>query len=413
MTKGTSIGTGVTAGRSYPKHVILALLFVGWCLGNMDRMAMSFAVVPISKELGLSASLTGLVLSSFFIGYVIMQVPGGWLADKFGSRRVLLLIVFVWSIFTGFTGSAWSLASLLTIRVAFGLSEGSFSPSAIKLLSETFPRKESGRAIAILLMASGFMTVIVPIVSAAAIGSIGWRGMFYLIGSLGVVLIVLFWLFLRPRPAPAEPPVAAGDAAKAEPHSLRELLRMPMIWDIIVVSFAIYTLSWGFNTWLPTYLVQQRHLSLMSIGWLQIIPGIALMGGMYLGGTIVDALKPRWYRVLAVASSAISAAMIYLMYTCHSIALFAAWQTIAYLILGFLLAFVPAFLVKQVPAAIVGSATGLSSFGAQLAGFVTPLVIGVLVDAFKGSFAAAFGYLIIFALVSVVCFVLLRPRRGL
>ena len=79
----------------------------------MDRMVMSYAVVQIGKEFNLNASLIGLVLSSFFIGYAIMQIPGGWLADRFGSRKVLLVIVFVWSIFTGLTGSAWSLLSLL------------------------------------------------------------------------------------------------------------------------------------------------------------------------------------------------------------------------------------------------------------------------------------------------------------
>jgi len=398
-----------SAGRS--KYVILILLFVGWCLGNMDRMAMSFAVVPIGKEFGLSASLIGLVLSSFFIGYAIMQIPGGWLADRFGSRRVLLIIVFVWSIFTGLTGSAWSLAALLVIRIAFGLSEASFSPSAIKMLSETFPKKEAGRAISILLCSSGLMTIVVPLLAGFMITGMGWRSMFYLIGACGLVLIVLFWVFLKPRPLAHDTPTSQASASRPEPRTIGELLKMPMIWDIIIVSFGIYTLSWGLNTWIPSYLVRARHLSLMSIGWLQIIPGIAMMVGMYLSGIILDKMKPILYKMVAIVTSALCAGLLYLMYVCPTVPLFIFYQTIVYLMLGFLIVFMPAFLVKQVPTGVMGSAAGLSTFGSQLAGLVTPLLIGILVDAFHGSFVAAFAYLILFALVSVVCFILLRPRQ--
>jgi sugar phosphate permease len=397
--------------RTYSKYTILILIFAGWCLGNMDRMVMSYAVVSIAKEFQLNASLIGLVLSSFFIGYAIMQIPGGWLADRFGSRKVLNIIVVVWSVFTGLTGSAWSLMSLLIIRVAFGFSEGSFSPSAVKMISETFPKKETGRAISIFLMASGLMTIVVPLLAAVMMTSMGWRNMFYLIGACGLVLMVLFWIFLKPRPKAEEAVAPQAQASGAEPHTIGQLLKMPMVWDIIVVSFGVYTLSWGLNTWIPSYLVKVRHLSLMSIGWLQIIPGIAMMGGMFLSGIILDKMKPAAYKMISIAASVVSAVMLYLMYSCQTVPLFITYQTIVYLMIGFLIVFMPAFLVKHVPSDVVGSATGLSTFGSQLAGLVTPVVIGVLVDAFKGSFVAAFGYLIAFALVSVVCFAVLKPRQ--
>jgi MFS family permease len=412
INAGPQNGPSAKPSRTYSKYVILALIFGGWCLGNMDRMVMSYAIVSIGKEFQLNASLIGLVLSSFFIGYAIMQIPGGWLADRLGSRKVLNGIVVVWSIFTGFTGSAWSLTSLLVIRVAFGLSEGSFSPSAVKMISETFPKKETGRAISIFLMASGLMTIIVPILAAVMMTGLGWRNMFYLIGACGLVLMVLFWIFLKPRAKSKEVDVSRAQASAAEPHTIGELLRIPMIWNIILVSFSVYALSWGLNTWIPSYLVKARHLSLISIGWLQIIPGIALMGGMFLSGVILDKMKPSLYKIISIAASAISAIMLWLMYSCQAVPLFIAYQTIVYLMIGFLIVFMPAFLVKQVPSDVVGSATGLSTFGSQLAGLVTPLVIGVLVDAFKGSFVAAFGYLIVFALVSIVCFAVLKPQQA-
>jgi sugar phosphate permease len=302
--------------------------------------------------------------------------------------------------------------SLIVIRVAFGLSEGGFSPSAVKLLSETFPKKETGRAISIFLMASGLMSILVPILAAVMMTSLGWRDMFYLIGACGLILMVLFWVFLRPRAKTEEADASQKSVSATEPHTLGQLLKIPMIWDVIIVSFSVYTLSWGLNTWIPSYLVKARHLSLMSIGWLQIIPGIAMMGGMFLSGVILDKMKPSLYKMFSIVSSAISAVMLWLMYSCQTISLFITYQTIVYLMIGFLIVFMPAFLVKQVPTEVVGSATGLSTFGSQLAGLITPLVIGLLVDAFKGSFIAAFGYLILFAIVSIVCFAILRPRQN-
>jgi len=394
------------------RWVILALIFLGWCLGNMDRMSMSFAAVPIAKEFNLSASLIGLILSSFFIGYAFMQIPGGLLADRFGSRKVLLVIVFVWSVFTGLTGAAWSLAALLVIRVLFGISEAGFSPSSMKMISETFPKKETGRAISIWLMASGLMTMLTPLLAGTMITNLGWRSMFYLIGALGVVVIILYWVFLKPRPAPQETEtVQAASAAKAEPRNIGELLKMPMMWNIIIVSFGIYVLSWGLNTWIPSYLVRARHLSLMSIGWLQIIPGVGMMASMYYGGIFLDKLKPTLYKAIAVIFSALCAIFLYLMYVCPTVSLFIVYQTIVYLLLGSLIVFMPAFLVKQVPSNVMGSAGSLSTFGSQLAGLVTPFVIGVLVDAFHGSFIAAFGFMIVFAIVSMVCFALLKGRE--
>ena len=420
MPDGAAVSIGkegsleAKAGRS--KYTILILLFLGWCLGNMDRMVMSFAVIPIGKELSLSSSVIGLVMSSFFFGYALMQIPGGWLADRFGSRKVLLVIVFVWSIFTSMTGAAWSLVSLLAIRASFGLAEGSYTPSSIKMLTETFPRSEIGRAMSLFLTSSGLMTILVPILAGLMITTMGWRPMFYLIGSLGLILVILFWVLLKPtnlaRPATSASAAAAAEGSDSAPRSIGQLLKLPVMWNIIILSFAVYTLTWGLSTWLPSYLVKARHLDLVSIGWLQIIPGIFMMGAMYVGGFFADKVKHNISKFLAAAASALVAVLLYLMFTCSTVTLFVVYQTIVYFIIGFLLTFIPAFMVKQVPDEVVGSASGIMNFGSQLAGLGTPLIIGVLIDAFKGSYFAAFCYLILFALVLIGAFLALRPVKA-
>jgi MFS family permease len=397
--------------KGQSKIVILILLFLGWCLGNMDRYVMSYAVVPIGKEFHLSSSLIGLVLSAFFIGYVVMQIPGGWLADKFGSRKVLNLIVFVWSIFTGLTGAAWGLLSLVTIRILFGLSEGSFSPAAFKMLSEVFPKKERGRAISILLSSGSIIGVIVPVLSGVMIMSMGWRGLFYVIGGIGIIVVALFLFFLKPRVIQEEEAPAGPAAKAAEPHNMGELFKMPMMWTLIVVEFAVYTLMWGTTTWIPSYLFKVRSLSLMSIGWLQAIPSLGALVVMYVSGVAFDRIKPSTNKIISIIASAIAAIMLYLMYVCSTVPLFILYETIFSLMLGFTVPYMPTVLMKRVPADVAGSAIGIVNVAAQLGGLVTPLVIGILVDLFKGSFVAAFAYLIVFAVVALVCFIILKPSQ--
>jgi sugar phosphate permease len=309
------------------------------------------------------------------------------------------------------TGAAWGLISLVTIRILFGLAEGSFSPAAFKMLSEVFPKKERGRAISILLSSGSIIGVLVPVLSGVMIMRMGWRGLFYAIGGVGIVVVILFLLFLKPRVIREEAAQAAPEAKAAEPHSMSALFKMPMMWTLIVVEFAVYTLMWGTTTWIPSYLFKVRSLSLMSIGWLQAIPSLGALLIMYLSGIAFDKLKPSANKVISVAASAVTAIMLYLMYVCPTVPLFILYETIFSLMLGFTVPYMPTVLMKCVPADVTGSAIGIVNVAAQLGGLVTPLVIGVLVDLFKGSFVAAFAYLIVFAVVSLICFCLLNPSQ--
>lgn len=139
------------------RNVILALLFLGWSLGNLDRYIMNYAVVSITGDLQLDASSTGIILSAFFLGYAIMQIPGGWLADKFGAKRVLLMAVIMWSIFTGLTAIAWSLTAMIVIRFYLALVRVVFSHQALKLLLRfSQKRKEVERCPSCLLLVALF-----------------------------------------------------------------------------------------------------------------------------------------------------------------------------------------------------------------------------------------------------------------
>lgn len=392
------------------RNVILALLFLGWSLGNLDRYIMNYAVVSITGDLQLDASSTGIILSAFFLGYAIMQIPGGWLADKFGAKRILLMAVIMWSIFTGLTAIAWSLTAMIVIRFLFGIGEGGFQPSSSKIIATIFPKEERGRAMSIMLTSGGIVSLIVPLLAAYLLGTIGWRMMFIIIGAIGAIIAYLYWKYIQLPKAETED--AAETGSPSVKVSFKELLKTPLMWNLIIAYFCIYAVNWGLVSWIPTYLQKNRGLDLMSIGWAQTIPAITTIIGVYGSGYIIDKLPRGMEKVLGSISCAVIGLLLYLMFTAKTVTLFIGYQTVVSIFIAFVITLLPVIVLKKLPSSITGSAMGIANTGGQLAGFVTPMAIGFMVDAFNGSFDAAFWMLIGFALICIVSLVTLNDQKG-
>ncbi|MGE7840967.1 MFS transporter [Lysinibacillus sp. NPDC093712] len=394
------------------RNIILALLFLGWSLGNLDRYIMNYAVVAITGDLSLDASSTGIILSAFFLGYAIMQIPGGWLADKFGAKRILLIAVIMWSIFTGLTAIAWSLAAMIVIRFLFGIGEGGFQPASSKIIATVFPKEERGRAMSIMLTSGGIVSLIVPLLSAYLLGTIGWRMMFIIIGLIGAFIAFLYWKYIK---LPQEQTISTGsvdDGKVTTKVSFKELFKTPLMWNLIIAYFCIYAVNWGLVSWIPTYLQKNRGLDLMSIGWAQTIPAITTIIGVYGSGFIIDKLPRGMDKILGSISCAVIGILLYLMFTAESVALFIGYQTVVSIFIAFVITLLPAIVLKKLPSSITGSAMGVANTGGQLAGFVTPMAIGFMVDAFDGSFDAAFWMLIAFAGICIISLLTLNDQKG-
>lgn len=393
------------------KYFILALLFAGWSLGNLDRFVMNYAVISITKDLQLSAAATGILLSSFFAGYALMQIPGGWLADRYGSRRVLITAIIMWSIFTTLTGAAWSLTSILIIRFFFGVGEGGYMPAGSKLIAQTFPFSERGRAMSIVLSSGAFLGILTPIFATTMMATIGWRTMFYIIGGFGIVLATLFWFYIKDPKTAEENTIE--DSNIQQSTSLLQLLRYPFVWSLFIASFSVNAINWGLLSWLPTYLVNVRGLELLELGWIAAIPGLSAIIGTFLAGYILDKIRKGIEYIYGIISAACIGVLLFLMFNASSVTEFMIYQTIIMIFGAFIIIFLPTQVLKTVPSQIVGSTMGFVSFGGQLAGFVTPIAIGFIVEASKGSFDAAFWLLIGFAIICTLSFISLVMKKTL
>lgn len=171
------------------KYFVFTLVYIGYCICYIDRAAISLALTYIGAEFSLDATQLGLVVSVFFFSYALMQIPGGWLADRFGSNIVALIAILLWSIFTAMTGMAWSLVSLLFIRILFGIGEGAYPTASLKAVSEVFPQSQRPKAVTGMLSSNYVGSAIAPLIIAPLILAVGWRSTFYIIGVIGIVFL--------------------------------------------------------------------------------------------------------------------------------------------------------------------------------------------------------------------------------
>lgn len=310
-----------------PKMILL-LLFAGNLFSALDRFVINYGIVHISDDLQLSASSTGLILSVFFLGYAIMQIPGGWMADRFGARIVLIVSVFSFTIFTSLTGLAWSFVSLLVIRFMFGLGEGSFFPAGAKMIAVSIAEEKRSRAMSLFLSALTVAGVISPILAATLLVSIGWRMMFGIIGIFGFTIGLLYLFLLKPR---------VGSQSLREVDSLTEvpvkgsfikLFKTPLVLSLMAASFAYGFVSWGVMSWMPTYLVQERGLNLISMGLLQMIPAIASVAFYIIAGYVLDKVKVGREKWIGGFSGLGLALFVYLMFHAETVTGIIIYQTI-------------------------------------------------------------------------------------
>jgi MFS family permease len=160
------------------KRLVLGLLWIAFFVAYLDRTNISVAGPAMMHDLGMSPQTFGYVLASFTAGYALVQIPGGWLADRFGAKIMLLIALLIWSAFTGLTDVAVSVGALIAIRVCFGLGEGLEQGAQFKAIGDTFPSPERSAASGIFLTALALGPAFVAPVAAATIARAGWQTLF-------------------------------------------------------------------------------------------------------------------------------------------------------------------------------------------------------------------------------------------
>lgn len=302
---------GAVGAIGWPRrYTIVGLFFLATVLCYLDRVSISVAIIPLAAEKHYDAAQQGVVLSAFFWGYLWPQLLGGWMADRFGGRRVLAAGVAIWSAATFLTPAASaSPALLLAARTLLGLGEGFNFPAIHSIASRWTLASERARAIALNFSGMFLGTVSAFLSSPAIIVALGWRALFYISGALGALWVSVWMLKASDAPedasgiAPRELAVIMADrpeAPLAEHIPWMSILRQKAVWAIVLAHVCH---NWGFNIlllWLPAYFNRVFGVPLEEIGRLALVPWIVAFAASNSGGWVADAMRARGLRITAV-----------------------------------------------------------------------------------------------------------------
>jgi len=423
------------AKHNKTRYYILAMIFLVTSLNYGDRATLSMAAAPMSQELGLSTVTMGYIFSAFGWAYVIGQIPGGWLLDKFGARRVYFWSILLWSFFTillGFVDILGSIpliiASLFILRFLVGLSESPAFPGNSQIVAAWFPTKERGTAAAIFNSAQYFATVIFAPFMGWLVAHIHWQSVFWIMGGLGIVIA---FIWLKVIYSPEKHPTINSDEFKylqaggaitsmgenqlkvADENNkmnfknIKKLLSSRMLLGIFIAQYCITCLTYFFITWFPVYLVKERQMSILEAGFAAVLPALCGFIGGVLGGVISDKLikmnKSLTFsrKFPIIFGMLLSTSIIVCNYVDSQTAIL-FFMSLAFFGKGFG-ALGWAVMSDVAPKEMVGLSGGLFNTFGNTAGIVIPIAIGYIINS-TGSFNGALVFVGIHAVIAIICY---------
>ena len=411
----------MTFKSSYKLGLALILCYlVAW----LDRMTISMTLPFMEKDLALTTGQQGLIGSAFFLGYALCQIPGGMLADRFGPRRVILVALVWWSLFTALTGAVSDITSMLVVRFLFGIGEGIFPAAVWKVIGQWFTKKNRASANALILSSIALGPALSPLLMRPLLENFGWRTSFYILGAAGILCVVVAWAAItnsihENKNVPREEleeyerdtrSQVANTERSLESVGFMDLLRTPAIWVLFFIALIYNITMYGWLTWLPTYLMKQKGLDLKSMAWAASLPFFFGTIGCWLGGFVSD----RWFRgrrkVLVFGCQAVGGICLFLFTRVSDITTFTLLQCAAGVLLYTACTAIWAMPMVLLPPKLMGSGSGFINTGGQIGGVLTSSLIGYAIQMRGNDYSAVFDVML-GALVVVMVLVLVGIRE--
>jgi len=404
------------------RYTVVALFALATALCYIDRVNISIAIIPLVRDKGYSEVEKGLILSSFFWGYLWPQMLGGWMADRFGGKRVLAAGVALWSIATFLTPVAASISfgALLLMRALLGAGEAVNFPAVHSLATRWTLESERARAISLHFSGVAAGTIVAQLMTPQIVLAAGWPSVFYLSGALGAVWLIAWWLKAANDPescigvrAAEMAVIRSGrpESPLAESIPWGRILHEKAVWAIVIAhlcnNFGFYILL----LWLPSYLNNTFGVPMARLGKLSVIPYVAAFIMQNSSGWIADTLRRRGVPLTLVRKSLQSAAFIVgalpllVLPMAGSAAVAVTLVTISLAGTGL---GAGAFAVNHLDVAprYAGILMGLSNTFATIPGIVGVAATGFILQT-THSFSAAFYLTTVIYLIGLVCYLAL------
>lgn len=376
---------------------ILGWLLAAMMINYMDRSSLSIAAPHMIDELGLTAADIGLLGTAFSLTYAFFQLPGGWLTDRLGAKPVYVMALGLWSIATALMAFGHYMWHFMVSRVLLGVFEAPVSPTSAKIVAEWFPPRERGAAVGVYDSGSKWGPAVAPPILTFLIMGFGWRAMFVILGVLGVIVAVGFWVFYRSpehdrRVSAAElQHIRAREEDDNAPTGHIPWLKLftkPQTWAMVLGFVAVVWTLNIFVTFLPLMLNDIYSVADAALGWYTAIPfAVGGIGGI-LGGWFTtkysrmrDQLAPLVCKrqIAAIYGGALAVCSVLVGVTTGHFVLQLSAMSLALFFCGALSAVgwsIPADVVTGSRVASLGS---IQNFGGYFAGSLSPWLTGVLV----------------------------------
>ena len=399
------------------RWLIIWLLFAASLINYIDRGTISVALPLIAHDLHFGPELKGVLLSSFFWSYALMQVPIGWAVDRFNLRRLYTAMFLLWSLSQGLTGLAAGLGMLIIFRLFLGIGESIYFPGGSKIVSILFAPKERGFPTGLFNCGICAGLAVGAPLTAFLINRYGWRHMFLIVGAVALLWLVP-WLATFPSRLPHHDRERRALPAVATSPTTKRVLT----FDRNLLGICLGTFSEGyywylFVTWLPDYLVTVRHLKLLTAGFYAAVPYLVWTLSQPLSGWIADRLIHHGWDETIVRKTIVTLA-----YLSGSLLIpathvqspnHAIWLIAAASLMGFSIPNLFVFSSCCAPDHAVGVWTGTQNFAGNIGGVIAPLATGFLI-ARTGSYSSGFtlGAVILAAGILPIWFILgeIKPR---
>ncbi len=408
---------------------ILAMLFVTIAINYLDRSNLSVAAPSLAGDLHFDTRRMGLVFSAFGWAYALLQIPGGWLADRFGLRGLYALACLLWSLATVLQGFAGSFLALFAMRLLLGAFEAPAFPICSRVVTLWFPEREragaTGCYIAGEFVGLAFLTPVLMLTQR----NYGWQSVFIVTGGIGLLWAGAWWLLYRDpaqsgRVNAAELALIGGGggwspaAVGAPPPGriqwadLRDVLRRRQLWGIYLGQYANSSMLWFFLTWFPTYLVRYRHFNLAQAGFLGSVPFLAAFFGVIVAGLLSDFLVRRGFSPTAARKAPLVGGLVLSTGIIGANHVSDPRMVVLFLSLGLFgcgCASINWVLVSLLsPRRLVGLTGGVFNFIGNLPSIVVPIIIGFLVHG--GNFEPALVFMSCVAFAGALAFIFLVGR---
>ncbi|MBN3776147.1 MULTISPECIES: MFS transporter [Burkholderia] len=371
--------------------IVLVMLCVMYFITYLDRVNVSTAAAGFGREFGLNKTEIGLVFSAFAYPYLVFQIIGGWVSDRFGARRTLLACGLLWAAATLLTGMAGGLASLLAARLLLGLGEGATFPAATSAMSRWVPREKRGFAQGITHAFSRVGNAVAPAAVVAVMAVYGWRESFYICGVISIVWVAVWALVYtehpkdHPRITQAE--LDALPPPKQKPANVPWGPLFRRMMPVTIVYFCYGWTLWLFLSWIPQYFLHSYDLDLKKSAVFASAVFFAGVIGDTLGGIVTDRIYARTGSLKRARSWMVSICMLLtllsllpLLFT-HQL-----YVSMACLAAGFFFAEMTIGPMWAVPMDIApeysGTASGMMNSGSALAAILSPVISGFVIDRF-------------------------------